>query len=130
MAKPPTGVPPFLRRVIARYVRSFAPDRIVLFGSYPKGMSHTRSDVDLLIVADVGSNATAQLRRARQLAADCFPPVDVQFVTPEEIASAATAPSPFLSSILGSGVTVYERPLLSKPFNASIGDVPAGLDST
>src|SRR5262249_34097366 len=100
----------FLRRVVGRYVRAFAPQRIVLFGSYAKGTNHSGSDVDLLVVADVREGAARHLRRARQLAADCFPPVDVVFATPEEVAGAATAASPFLLSILGSGVTLYERP--------------------
>jgi hypothetical protein len=47
-------------------------------------------------------------RRALQLAADCFPPVDVVFATPEEVADAARAASPFLMSILGTGVAVYQ----------------------
>jgi len=103
------AAPPSLHRVVARYVRSFAPDRIVLFGSYSKGMTHAKSDVDLLVVTAEAPDGTARLRRARQLAADCYPPVDVVFATPEEVAGAATAASPFLLSILQSGVTIYER---------------------
>jgi hypothetical protein len=47
-------------------------------------------------------------RRARQLAADCFPPVDIVLATPADVEDAETAPSPFLLSILGSGVTIYQ----------------------
>ena len=102
---------PSLRRLLGRYVRAFAPRRIVLFGSYAKGQEHAGSDIDLLIVADLAEESLAHhLRRARQLAADCFPPVDIVFATPDEIAAAAGAPSPFLQSILERGVTVYERP--------------------
>jgi predicted nucleotidyltransferase len=102
--------PPFLRRVVDRYVRAFAPERIVLFGSYAKGMNHAGSDVDLLVVANLPDGAPHQQRRARQLAADCFPPVDVVFATPEELAEADTAASPFLLSILGTGIVIYRRP--------------------
>jgi predicted nucleotidyltransferase len=104
-------IPPFLRRVVERYVRAFAPERIVLFGSYAKGSHHSGSDVDLLVIApstdEIGPHE--QVRRARQLAADSFPPVDVVFATPEEVAGAAEAASPFLLSILGSGITLYAR---------------------
>jgi predicted nucleotidyltransferase len=58
-----------LRRAIARLVRAFAPERIVLFGSHAKGVAQPGSDVDMLIVADSYV--------ARQLVADNFPPVDV-----------------------------------------------------
>jgi predicted nucleotidyltransferase len=90
-------------------VRAFAPERIILFGSYAKGTNHPESDVDLLIVADLEGNPAHHLRRARQLAADCFPSVDVVFATPEEVVGAATAASPFLLSILNRGVMVYCR---------------------
>jgi predicted nucleotidyltransferase len=105
----PQGLPPLLRRVIERYVRAFAPERIVLFGSYAKGTNHAGSDVDLLVVANLDGDPAFYLRRARQLAADCFPPIDVVFATPEDVAEAHTARSPFLLSVLGSGITLYNR---------------------
>ncbi len=40
-------------------------------------------------------------------AADCFPRVDVVFASPEDVAEAPAAKSPFLYSILGSGITLY-----------------------
>ena len=104
-----TEPPAFLHRVVARYVRAFAPQCIMLFGSYAKGTNGPDSDVDLLVIADLCGDPIFHLRRARQLAADCFPPVDVVFATAEEIASAPTAKSPFLLSILEKGVIVYRR---------------------
>jgi uncharacterized protein len=103
-------VPKLVQRTLDRLVRAFAPERIVLFGSYAKGMEHGRSDVDLLVIASLDDNRIFHQRRARQLTADCFPAVDIVFATPAEVAEAATAKSPFLLSILGSGVTVYTRP--------------------
>jgi predicted nucleotidyltransferase len=105
----PQNPPLLLRRVIERYIRAFAPERIVLFGSYAKGTNQSGSDIDLLVVADLDGDSLFHLRRARQLASDCFPPVDVVFATTEDIESAATAKSPFLLSILERGITVYRR---------------------
>jgi predicted nucleotidyltransferase len=102
-------LPLLVQRSLQRLVRAFAPEQVVLFGSRAKGMTHARSDVDLLIVADLAGDAKIHNRRARQLAADCFPRIDVVFATPQEVASAETAKSPFLSSILGSGVVIYRR---------------------
>jgi predicted nucleotidyltransferase len=93
-----------------------------LFGSYAKGKSHAQSDVDLLVVAELQADSGDHLRRARQLAADCFPPVDVVFATPDDVAHASTAASPFLSSILESGVTVYERAGHTRATRAKAGD--------
>ena len=100
--------PLFLHRLIGRYVRAFAPTRIMLFGSYAKNTSRPDSDVDLLVITYVPEGPAHHLRRARQLAADCFPPVDVIFASPQDVEHAATAASPFLQSILENGITVYE----------------------
>ena len=102
-------LPPLIRRMIPRLISSFAPERILLFGSYAKGTNHDSSDVDLLIVANSEGYAGANQRRARQLTSDCFPRVDIVFATPQEVAEAANARSPFLMSILGSGITLYDR---------------------
>ena len=101
--------PVFISRVLERLVRNFAPERIVLFGSYAKGTARLGSDVDLLVVADLEGDPVVHLRRARQLVADSFPPVDVVLCTTEELVEAPTARSPFLLSVLESGIIVYSR---------------------
>jgi predicted nucleotidyltransferase len=105
----PIDLPPLVERVVRRLIRAFAPERIVLFGSYAKGTANAHSDVDLLVITRFEGTPLLHQRRARQLAADCFPRVDVVFATPEEIAEAASAKSPFLLSILVKGVTLYSR---------------------
>jgi predicted nucleotidyltransferase len=107
-APPYVEPPPFLRRAVARLARAFAPRLIVLFGSYAKGVAQPGSDVDLLLVADVEGDLEHHLRRARQLVADNFPPVDLVLCSSDELSEASTARSPFLASILSSGVTVYQ----------------------
>jgi predicted nucleotidyltransferase len=104
-----TDLPPLIRRVLQRLIRAFAPEQIVLFGSWAKGTTHDRSDVDLLIIADLQGNPASHERRARQLAGDCFPPVDVVFATPSQVAGAEAAGALFLLSILGTGIAVYTR---------------------
>ena len=105
----PPDLPPLVQRTVERLIRSFAPESIMLFGSYARGTMHDASDVDLLIVARLDGDPALHQRRAHQLAADCFPRVDVVFATPEDIAGAPTARSPFLLSILGSAITLYSR---------------------
>ena len=102
--------PTINNRILERLIRAFAPERIVLFGSYAKGTAHSGSDIDILIVADLQGDPVAHLRRARQLVADIFPPVDITFCTPEELRAADRASSPFLLSIIGKGLTLYSRP--------------------
>jgi predicted nucleotidyltransferase len=102
-------LPPLVQRSLQRFIRAFAPERILLYGSYAKGTNQPRSDVDMLIVADLPGGPESHNRRARQLVSDCFPRIDVVFATPAEVSRADAARSPFLSSILGTGVEVYRR---------------------
>jgi len=100
-----------LRRVVKRYVNAFAPERILLFGSYAKGTHHPNSDMDLLIVTKASDiDFTWYIRRARQLAADCFPRVDVVFVTPEEVKKVTLENNAFLLSALSCGIVLYPLP--------------------
>jgi len=113
-------LPPLADRTLQRLIRAFAPEKILLFGSWAKDTRHLGSDIDLLIIADLPGSPVAHARRARQLAADSFPPIDIVFATPEEVASAATAKSPFLMSILGTGIIIYQR--VGDPLQAPVSD--------
>jgi predicted nucleotidyltransferase len=42
-----------IRKMVRRIVKRFAPDKIILFGSYARGDAGPDSDVDLLIVMPV-----------------------------------------------------------------------------
>jgi predicted nucleotidyltransferase len=103
------SLPLLVERTLQRLIRAFAPEQIVLFGSWAKGTTHVGSDVDLLIIANLPGRSTVHARRARQLTADSFPRIDIVFATPQEVASADTAKSPFLLSILGTGIVIYRR---------------------
>ncbi len=103
-------LPRSLWRVVDRYTRAFAPEKIVLFGSYAKGTNRPGSDVDLLIIVNLPDNDTsAHLRRAHQLAKGCFPLIDVVFASLDEVEHAAGMQNPFLLSILESGLPIYHR---------------------
>jgi predicted nucleotidyltransferase len=121
------ALPLSLRRVVGRYVRAFAPERIVLFGSYAKGTNRPGSDLDVLIVADLEGDISAHMRRAHQLAADCFPPVDVVFATTEDVERSTADRNPFLLSILGTGIALYSRGQAATMFlfEASSAGIPS-----
>jgi predicted nucleotidyltransferase len=105
----PRSLPPLVERTLQRLIRAFAPEQIVLFGSWAKGTAHVGSDFDLLIIADLPGRSSLHARRAHQLTADSFPRIDIVLATPQEVASADTAKSPFLLSVLGTGIVVYRR---------------------
>lgn len=102
-------LPPLTNRTLQRFIHAFAPEKVILFGSYAKGTCDGFSDVDFLFVTRLNFNNHYNRKRVRDLAADCFPKVDVVFATPEEVASAASLKSPFLMSILEKGIVIYTR---------------------
>ena len=102
-------LPKLAERTLQRLIRAFASAQIILFGSYAKGSAHINSDLNLLVIANLSGNTMSHKKRALQLSSDCFPRVDVVFATPEEVANASLAKSPFLLSILDKGIIIYER---------------------
>jgi len=64
----PSELPPLVQRTVDRLIRAFAPERIVLFGSYAKDKVTSSSDVDLLVIGRLEGNFAFHQRRARQLA--------------------------------------------------------------
>ena len=80
-----------IQAVVRRIVEGYAPDRIILFGSYAYGVPHENSDLDLLIIKQ---NAEEK-RAARSIAvwqhlwnAD-LPAMDILIRTPDELERAA-----------------------------------------
>jgi hypothetical protein len=106
----PTDLPPLVQRAVQRLIRTFTPERIVLFGTEVADATQGPGVVHLLVVAHVDGNPQFHQRRARQLASDSFPPIDIVLATPAEVAGPPAARSLFLGSILSSGVSLYIRP--------------------
>ena len=104
------NLPPLVLRTVQRLIRAFSPERIVLFGSHAKGTAQDRSDVDLLLITNTEGNPAVRQRQARQLASGCFPHVDIVFASRADVAEGASARSPFLHSVLHSGIDIYTRP--------------------
>jgi predicted nucleotidyltransferase len=88
-------------------VDHYAPDLILLFGSYAKGQETLHSDIDLLIVknselprSERGSELSTYLTR--------YPiKFDLLFYTPSELQAAIHSPTSFMSSILATSVVLY-----------------------
>ena len=66
-----------IKEMVRRIVARFNPEKVILFGSYARGMAGTDSDVDLLVVMRVkGSKRKTQLR-IRTALHDILLPKDV-----------------------------------------------------
>jgi predicted nucleotidyltransferase len=80
-----------IQAVVRRIVEGYAPDKIILFGSYAYGVPTEHSDLDLLIIKE-----RAEAKRAERAVAvrtllwySDVPPMDILIRTPAEMEWAA-----------------------------------------
>lgn len=73
-----------INEITDRIVRSFKPQKIILFGSYANGKPTEESDLDLLIIKDSDFPSRLQNRKVRKILSGLKIPVDAIVKTPEE----------------------------------------------
>jgi predicted nucleotidyltransferase len=87
----------------------FHPDKIILFGSYARGMTTRDSDVDLLVVMRVEGSKRQKASEIDLALADRTLPLDVIVVTPEEVEKYHDTIGSLIYPALKEGKVVYER---------------------
>ena len=88
--------------------REFAPEKIILFGSYAEGTPTEDSDVDLLVVMAISeSQSRRQAVEIRQRIPRRFR-MDLIVRSPEEIAYRVAHNDWFLREIMQQGQVLYE----------------------
>ena len=89
---------------------NFEPEKIILFGSFARGDSHSGSDIDILVIKK-GLKNKSMFQRRRQL--DRFLefglPVETVVFTPSEIKERIKQNDYFLEDALKEGKILYEK---------------------
>ena len=79
-----------IQAIVQRIVEGYAPDRIILFGSYAYGTPTEDSDLDLLVVkAGIGPERAERAIAVRRLLRGAGAPMDILVRTPAELSAAA-----------------------------------------
>lgn len=94
----------FTEALVAR----FAPQKVVLFGSYADGSAGPDSDVDLLVIMDHEGKASRQALDIRRSLKKTFP-LDLIVQSPEEAKRRLALGDPFIIEAFAKGRTLYER---------------------
>jgi predicted nucleotidyltransferase len=94
--------------IVSRIVERVRPERIIVFGSYAKGVATARSDLDLLVVADTDLPMARRAEAVEPITSRYLTPVDVHIYTDEEVREYGTEPGSFLASVLATGIVLYE----------------------
>ena len=99
-----------LRSITALIVQGCDPEAVLLFGSYAKGQNNLDSDLDFLVIGNFPESRHLRGHEVQELMRRYPIRIDLHLVTPEEVAIESRKPYGFLSSVLASSVTLYQRP--------------------
>lgn len=98
-----------LEEIVRRIVKTFNPERIVLFGSKVRGEADENSDVDLLVVLSFQGSKFDMTMKLREATADISVAKDIVPVTPEEFRKYKDYPGTIVRPAHLEGKVLYER---------------------
>jgi predicted nucleotidyltransferase len=90
-------------------VKQFDPERIILFGSYARGMAGPDSDVDLLVVMPVEGSKREKAIEIGVALHDIRVPKDIIVTTPEEFEWRKEVVGTIERPAARAGVVLYAR---------------------
>lgn len=96
-----------LQRIVDEIVKRFQPIRIILFGSHAHGIATSDSDIDLMVIMNVGE-PTMHVAARIAAAIPHLHPIDVVVKTPAEIEEALHEGNVFETEVLREGIVLYE----------------------
>lgn len=105
-------LPPEVRAELEEVIRCllpYAPQRVILFGSYARGDYHTQSDLDLIVVKETEDRFAERIGKVLELCAG-HPRVEPLVYTPQELEEMLARGNDFISTVLAEGVLLYEQP--------------------
>lgn len=97
-----------IRHVVDQIVVRFSPRRIILFGSYARGVPRPESDVDLLVIMDTSDEGGESLRIRKAI--KCGFGLDLIVRTPKSCDERVKLGDFFLREVIEQGQILYESP--------------------
>jgi len=93
-------------RALANRIRGkFSPEKIILFGSYGRGIPGKGSDIDLFIIMDTDTSVREQAFLIRREIRESIP-VDVIVRTPQQVEERIKLGDFFVKQVLRDGVEI------------------------
>ncbi len=98
-----------IQQVVNALVAEYAPQQVILFGSYAYGVPDDDSDIDLLIVKETEDPFMKRVTEARRASDGTHPGIAVDFfvLTPDEMNSRLLKGDHFIEDIVENGRALY-----------------------
>lgn len=96
-------------RIVQKIVSEYAPQKIILFGSYAYGKPSPDSDIDLLIIKDTTERFIDRWVTVRRILSDPKRaiPLETIVLTPREVEQRLQVGDQFIAEILENGQVLY-----------------------
>ena len=100
-----------IRNILEAIVRTYHPDKVIIFGSWARGEMGERSDLDLMVISDREKHLPRYKRGLKTRLALPEPEVatDILFYTHEEVERWKEVRLSFVATVLREGKVVYEQ---------------------
>ena len=102
------GVPPERVKDIVDALKTYEPEKVILFGSSARGDADRYSDIDLVVIKRTDKRFVERLVEAARYL-DLPVSVDLFVYTPEEFEVMVENANPFIERVLSEGRIIYER---------------------
>lgn len=95
--------------IVHRIIKSFSPEKIILFGSRARGEARTDSDIDILVIANSSEPRYRRSSALYGIMSDILVPMDILVYTPEEVEEWREVRQAFVTTAVREGLLVYEN---------------------
>jgi len=98
-----------IEALVERLVAEYAPQKVILFGSYAYGNPRSDSDIDLLVIKETPDRFIDRWVTVRRILSDPERklPLEVLVLTPQEVSNRLNIGDQFINEILEKGQVLY-----------------------
>ncbi|MGQ9627878.1 MAG: nucleotidyltransferase domain-containing protein [Anaerolineae bacterium] len=105
----PKEVRELIQNIVEKLLINYAPQKVILFGSYASGNPRPDSDIDLLIIKETSERLIDLWVTVRRILSDPqrTVPLETLVLTPQEVAGRLAIGDQFLAEIMEKGEVLY-----------------------
>ena len=98
-----------IQQIVEKLVSGYAPQKVILFGSYAYGDPTPNSDIDLLIIKETPERFIDRWVTVRRILSDPkrMVPLETLVLTPQEVSKRLAIGDQFLAEIMEKGEVLY-----------------------